>query len=159
MGARRSAVQVRAPRYSVFMKGHSRVLCPFITMVTCMTVSHKAYDRESPSGAEDNVRPVVEYDPSSCQFLTPTLQVEINKLLDVLHTAAQDYGMPVKRVEVRGYSSPEEDDERLIIRQWAEATPQAALDYWDRLEAPIEEWIAAQPDPALSDRLTVEVRW
>jgi hypothetical protein len=67
-----------------------------------------------------------------------------------------------QRVEVSGFIDPEEDIEEVVVTQYVNASPQMALNYWDKLGTAIEIWTAFLPESLRNivvERLAVEVRW
>ena len=103
----------------------------------------------------------MDIDGSAEALLTDALRPVVWNLIRFLGCEAEKYPTALRRFEVRGYTSPEEGTEQIIVRQWVKLPPLEALAYWDHLETPVEEWIATLP-PAdadlLAQRVTIEVR-
>jgi len=86
----------------------------------------------------------------------------LDRMLPLLKGEARRSFIPVSKVEVRGFVDPEEDTEEVVVIQWVEVSPQAALAYWDKLGSMIEFWIGFLPDELARiaiERLSFEVRW
>ena len=61
-----------------------------------------------------------------------------------------------------GFTDPEEGDQEVVVTQWVQLSPRAALDYWDKLGAAVQVWTEYLPDElknVATDRLAIEVRW
>ena len=97
----------------------------------------------------------------SC-LLTTGVQATLERLLELLNGAARAQGVPVNRVEVRGFFDLEEDTNSVVVIQWVEAPPQIALAYWDHLGTAVEAWTAQLPseeESVVAERIAIEVRW
>jgi hypothetical protein len=69
--------------------------------------------------------------------------------------------VPVSRFDVSGFIDPDEDTEEVVVTEWVELSPPAALDYWDRLGGVIEAWVDFLPTDLAEiavERLAIEVR-
>jgi hypothetical protein len=107
------------------------------------------------------VEPGVRIDPSASGLLTDKVRETLGRLLDVLRWDARRSFVPVSRFEVTGFIDPEEDTEEVVVTEWVGVSPQAALDYWDRLGAVIEGWVDFLPAELAQiavERLAFEVR-
>jgi hypothetical protein len=108
------------------------------------------------------IEPETIIDPSARPMLTDRVCMTLDRMIPLLKGEARRSFIPVSKVEVRGFVDPEEDTEEVVVIQWVEVSPQAALAYWDKLGSMIEFWIGFLPDELARiaiERLSFEVRW
>ena len=99
---------------------------------------------------------------SARPMLTDRVEKTLNHLYPVLERAARRNYTHVSKVEVSGFTDPEEGDQEVVVTQWVQLSPGAALDYWDKLGAAVQVWMEYLPDElknVATDRVAVEVRW
>lgn len=104
----------------------------------------------------------VVIDPSASPMLTDRMREILSSLLGLLGREARKRFLPVRKIEVRGFVDPEEDEGEIVVTQWVKVPQDTALAYWDRLGAPVEAWISSLPKRVAgiaADRLAIEVRW
>ncbi len=107
------------------------------------------------------VEPEVRIDPSASGLLTDKVRETLWRLLDVLKWEARRSFVPISMFEVNAFIDPEEDSEEVVVTEWVGVSPEAALDYWDRLGAVIEGWVDFLPTELAEiavERLAIEVR-
>lgn len=104
---------------------------------------------------------VVE-DPTALPFLTDRVRETVSAMLPILEREAQKNGVPVRKVEIRGYKDPEEGVSEVVVRQWVDLPGGAAMEYWDRLGLVLDAWIDTLPPRLKStalERVRVSVEW
>ncbi len=93
--------------------------------------------------------------------LTDRVREVLAGLEPFLASVAQKNYMPVHKVEVSGFSDPDEDRDEVVITQWVDVNFEEALQYWDRLGLAIERWTESL-SRTLADivvqRIAIEVR-
>ena len=113
-----------------------------------------------PNAALRHPTPIL-YDLSCRPLLTDDLRAALESLISLLTRAAARQRVPVLRLDVCGFSDPEEDNAQVVVRQWVRLPPREALSYWDSLSPDYEAWLRScvglMPDAA--ERLTFEIRW
>lgn len=107
--------------------------------------------------------PDAEYDESSvAQMLTDRVRPVLEQVLHVLRDQAALSSVSVTRVEVEGFSDPEEDSQQVVVAQWVDLPPEQALDYWEQLSARVGLWSQLLPEHLVrivSERMAIEVWW
>lgn len=104
--------------------------------------------------------PVV-YDSSCRSLLTDDVRPAVESLVSLLTHAAARQHIPVLRLDVRGFTDPEEENAQIVVRQWVRLTPPEALHYWDSLGPSYEAWLRSCSDlmPDATEQVAFEVRW
>ena len=104
--------------------------------------------------------PIV-YDPSCRPLLTNPVQAALNGLIALLTQEAEQKIVPVLKMDVRGFSDPEEDSHQVVVRQWVDLPARAAFLYWDSLGPAYEAWMRSAPEelmPIYAEQIAFEVR-
>ena len=66
---------------------------------------------------------------SALPMLTDRVEKTLNHLYPILERAARRNYTHVIKVEVSGFTDPEEGDQEVVVTQWVQLSPGAALDY------------------------------
>lgn len=106
--------------------------------------------------------PPIVTDPSALPLLTDRVQNALQSFRSFLAHEARRNGIPVSKIEVRGFSDPEEDTQEIVVSQWVKVPADMALDYWDQVGAAFECWLTTQPvaiAQLLQERMALEIRW
>ncbi|MBI3248857.1 MAG: hypothetical protein HYZ50_20335 [Deltaproteobacteria bacterium] len=107
--------------------------------------------------------PPIVTDPSARPLLTDRVQRALQSFfLPFLDHEARRNGIPVSKIEIRGFSDPEEDTQEIVVSQWVKVPADMALDYWDQVGAAFECWLTTQPvaiAQLLQERMALEIRW
>lgn len=101
-------------------------------------------------------------DRSARPIITDRRQIVLEHLLPLLERTARKSFMPVSKIEVKGFVDPEEDTEEIVVIQWVKVTPDAALNYWEKVGAVIGHWTGYLPEPLRAEaieHIAFEVRW
>lgn len=91
-----------------------------------------------------------------------TLGGALEHILNLLESTAHRNSMEVSKVEISGFIDPEENSEELVVTQWVVVAADVALDYWGKLGATFESWIASLDEglaKTITEKVAVEVRW
>lgn len=105
--------------------------------------------------------PSVVVQASARPMLTDRVEAALDGLIPVLQQAARRRVVPVRNIEVSGFTDPDEGTLELVVTQWVALTPPDAVGYWDYLGTVIEEWLRSAPKGLTAvarDRIAVEVR-
>ncbi len=117
--------------------------------------------KPDPSAISHHPIPIV-YDPSCRPFLTAPVQAALGELIALLMRGAEQENVPVLKVDVRGFSDPEEDSHQVVVRQWVKLPAREAFGYWESLGPAYEAWMHSAPEelmPVYTDQVAFEVRW
>jgi len=92
--------------------------------------------------------------------LPPQAKVALTVLAPILAQAALDHAAPVRDVELSSFVDPDDNSHEIVVTQWVELRLEAALDYWDKLEIAVEQWIATLPSNLAKEAggIALEVR-
>jgi hypothetical protein len=99
---------------------------------------------------------------SAKPLLNSDTEAVLLSLLEILEREARRGHIPVRRVDVTGFIDPEEDEKQVVVTQRVIAPAQLALDYWDTLDLPLEEWTASLPENLQSvatEQFAIVVEW
>jgi len=107
-------------------------------------------------------RTPVLYDPSSRPLLTGPVRTALDGLISLLTQEAERKIVPVLKLDVRGFSDPEEDNHQIVVRQWVSLPAREAFLYWDSLGTAYEAWMRSAPEelmPVYTEQIAFEIRW
>jgi len=105
--------------------------------------------------------PVI-YDPSCRPLLTNPVRTALDGLISLLTQEAEQKTVPVLKMDVRGFSDPEEDGRQIVVRQWVRLPAREAFLYWDSLGPAYEAWLHSAPEglkPVYTEQIAFEIRW
>ena len=112
-----------------------------------------------PSGRSQT--PVV-YDPFCRSLLTSPVRAALDGLISLLAREAERNNVPVLKVDVRGFSDPEEGGNQVVVRQWVDLPAREAFRYWDSLGPAYEAWMHSAPEGLAAfytEQIAFEIRW
>jgi len=113
----------------------------------------------APSGRHQT--PVV-YDLSCRPLLTGPVRAALDGLVSLLTRGAEQSSVPVIRIDVRGFSDPEEGAQQVVVRQWVDLPAREAFPYWDSLGPAYEAWLHSAPEglaAVYTEQIAFEIRW
>lgn len=99
---------------------------------------------------------------SAKPLLNSDVESILPSLLQTLERKARQEHIPVRQVDITGFIDPEEDTRQVVVTQCVIAPAQLALDYWDALDAPLENWTASLPEnlqAIATEQIAVVVEW
>lgn len=109
-----------------------------------------------------NGRIPILYAPSCQSLLTGDIRAALDELTSLLIRSAAQQNVPVLKIDVRGFSDPDEDNAQVVVRQWVKLPPREALHYWDSLGPDYETWLRSYPEArqsTVTDQIAFEIRW
>lgn len=109
-----------------------------------------------------DTKPEVIVDPSSHQFFSGTLRLLAGQVIGKIHEVALHNNIKVSKVELFGFTDPEENMSELVVIQWVEVPARHAIPYWDKLMEYIYSWVEIldpQKRQLFENQLAIEVRW
>jgi hypothetical protein len=108
------------------------------------------------------VAPLREH-PSAKPLITDRVRIALYQyLLPFIDAVAREHFVKVLRLDVFGFTDPEEGSQEIVVIQLVHLHSDHALRYWDQLSWAMGNWILSVPNPFRSivdDRISVEVRW
>lgn len=114
------------------------------------------------TGGYFRTHPRLDVLESARRLLSERTTEALNLLLNLVRSESERLFIPVLHIEVRGHVDPEEGDAQVVITQYVNMSPRAALEYWDMISLIISFWIESLPIGLafiMDDRLDLEVRW
>lgn len=105
--------------------------------------------------------PIV-YDPSCRPLLTGPVRAALDELVSLLTHGAERSGVPILRIDVRGFFDPEEGAQQVVVRQWVDLPAREAFPYWDGLGPAYEAWMHSAPEglaDVYTEQIAFEIRW
>ncbi|MCD6283392.1 hypothetical protein J7J84_07340 [bacterium] len=106
------------------------------------------------------LEPVI--DSTAMPMLSDRVKRALNGLFRLLQHEARRCFVRVVKVEVRGFSDPEEGTQEVVVSQYVMLPPRGALDYWDKLGVLVEVWAKNLPEElvrTVTEGISIEVRW
>lgn len=110
----------------------------------------------------DHHRIPTDYDPSCRPLLTGDVRAALDGLISLLGREAEQKIVPVIKMDVRGFSDPEEGGHQVVVRQWVKLSAREAFLYWDSLGPAYEAWMHSAPEelrPVYTEQIAFEIRW
>ncbi len=86
----------------------------------------------------------------------------VDHLIDLLTQERIQSNIPLEQLEIKSHIDAETGRRLIHIRQTMATDAQTALDYWDRVSVPIEQWVAALPQPLadmVHDDIFMTIHW
>lgn len=110
----------------------------------------------------DHHQTSIVYLPSCRPLLTSDVRVALDGLISLLAREAEQKAVPVLKMDVRGFSDPEEDSHQVVVRQWVKLPARQAFLYWDSLGPAYEAWMHSASKelmPIYTEQIAFEIRW
>lgn len=104
----------------------------------------------------------IHYSPSCQSLLTADVRAALDALILLLIRGAEQQKVPILKIDVRGFSDPEEDNPQVVVRQWVNLPPGEALDYWESLGQEYKSWLHSFPEDLkqiAAEKIAFEIRW
>ncbi len=111
------------------------------------------------SGATSILESAVQVGPRIDSAVLPLLNCHkalVDHLIDLLTQERIHSNIPLEQLEIKSYIDAETGRQLIHIQQTVATDAQTALDYWDRLSVPVEQWVATLPQP-LADAVHDEI--
>ena len=117
------------------------------------------------SGATSILEPAVQVGPKIDNAVLPLLNCHkalVDHLIDLLTQERIHSHIPLEQLEIKSHIDAETGRQLIHIRQTVATDAQTALNYWDRVSVPVEQWIATLPQPladAVHDEIFMTIHW
>lgn len=104
-------------------------------------------------------------DPKIDPAILPLLNCHIdlvNHLIDLITEERIRSNIPLEQLEIKSHVDTEAGRQLIHIKQTLATDAQTALDFWDKISVPIEQWVATLPQnlaDIVHDDIFMTIHW